>query len=103
MLDKYEAENAGPAARTASFITENVNIIRTIASLGRERAAMRTFDSLNQTARRTITYLALGATGFAISQAMVIFLQALLFYWGGELIARDQVVSTVSSIRSCNR
>jgi ATP-binding cassette subfamily B (MDR/TAP) protein 1 len=92
MLDKYETNNSGPASRSASFLSETVDVIRTVTNLNYQRSALRTFDKFNLLNKRTSFYLNLGAIGFSISQAMIILLQALLFYWGGKLVAEEGLV-----------
>ena len=49
--------------------------------------------------KKTTLYLNLGSIGFSISQAMIILLQALLFYWGGKLTAEEGLVGRVGSIK----
>lgn len=93
MLDKYETRNAGPASRCASFLSETVDVIRTVTNLNYQRASLRSFDKHNNVTKSTTLYLNLGSIGFSISQAMIILLQALLFYWGGKLTADEGLVS----------
>jgi hypothetical protein len=92
MLDKYETQNSGPASRSASFLSETVDVIRTVTNLNFQRASVRSFDKFNSLNKRTSYYLHLGSIGFAASQAMIILLQALLFYWGGKLVAEEGLV-----------
>lgn len=89
MLDKYEAQNAGPSSRCASFLSETIDVVRTITSLNYQSAAMANFEKKNSTTKRSALYLNFGAIGFAFSQGAMDWLQALLFFWGGKLVARE--------------
>lgn len=91
MLEKYEAIAQKPADRAASYVSENVDAIKTVAALGREAETMRVFDERARADPKRTRYLIFGAGGFAVSQAMVLLLSALVFYWGGTLLSRDEV------------
>lgn len=91
MLEKYEAIAQKPADRAASYVSENVDAIKTVAALGREAETMRVFDERAKADPRRTRYLVFGAGGFAVSQAMVLLLSALVFYWGGTLLSKNDV------------
>nr|CDI57199.1 related to multidrug resistance protein 1 [Melanopsichium pennsylvanicum 4] len=91
MLEKYEQVAQKPADRAASYISENVDAIKTVAALGREAETMRVFEERARADPKRTRYLIFGAGGFAISQAMVLLLSALVFYWGGSLLSRGEV------------
>ncbi|KAJ9475209.1 putative Alpha-factor-transporting ATPase (putative) [Pseudozyma hubeiensis] len=94
MLEKYEAVAQKPADRAASYVSENVDAIKTVAALGREAETMRIFDERARADPKRTRYLVFGAGGFAASQAMVLLLSALVFYWGGTLLSRQEVSIT---------
>ncbi|CAO1619358.1 unnamed protein product [Sympodiomycopsis kandeliae] len=99
MLEKYEAAATKPAAKAAAYINEAMDTVKTVSALGREAETMRTFDSEARTDTRRSRYLLVGGTGFAISQGMIIFLSALVFYWGGKLLSDGDIdVSTLYSV-----
>lgn len=91
MLEKYENVAQKPADRAASYVSENVDAIKTVAALGREAETMRVFDERARADPRRTRYLVFGAGGFAVSQAMVLLLSALVFYWGGTLLSKQEV------------
>ena len=91
MLEKYEAIAQKPADRAASYVSENVDAIKTVAALGREAETMRVFDERARADPKRTRCLIFGAGGFAISQAMILFLSALVFYWGGTLLSKNEV------------
>ncbi len=91
MLEKYEAVAQKPADRAASYVSENVDAIKTVAALGREAETMRVFDERAKADPKRTRYLVFGAGGFAVSQAMVLLLSALVFYWGGTLLSKNEV------------
>lgn len=91
MLSKYEDMAQVPADRAASYISENVDAIKTVQALGREHETMRVFDHRAKSDPKRTGYLIWGAGGFAISQAMVFLLCALIFFYGGKLLAEGTV------------
>lgn len=91
MLERYENAASKPVARAAAYINEAMDSIRTVSALGREGEIMRTFDSEARTDAHRNRFLMLGAAGFALSQGMVLFLAALVFYWGGKLLSQREV------------
>ena len=95
MLERYESLLQGPSSTAASFISENVDAIKEIVSLGRERETLRIFDeqSKSNTPKQT-KYLIYGAGGFSVSQAAVFASAALVFYYGGKLRAEDTLSIT---------
>ncbi len=91
MLEKYESVAQKPADRAASYVSEHVDAIKTVAALGREAETMRVFDERARADPKRTRYLIFGAGGFAVSQAMVLLLSGLVFYWGGTLLSRREV------------
>ncbi|SJX62150.1 related to multidrug resistance protein 1 [Sporisorium reilianum f. sp. reilianum] len=91
MLERYEAMAQKPADRAASYVSENVDAIKTVAALGREAETMRVFDERARADPNRTRYLIFGAGGFALSQAMIMWLAALFFYWGGKLYSKEDV------------
>ncbi|EST08563.1 ABC transporter-like protein [Kalmanozyma brasiliensis GHG001] len=91
MLEKYEAVAQKPADRAASYVSENVDAIKTVVALGREAETMRVFDERGRADPKRMRYLIFGAGGFGVSQGMILLLAALVFYWGGVLHSRDEV------------
>jgi hypothetical protein len=61
------------------------------------------FDEQIQTLSQRWRYASVGGMGFAMSQAMTILLQALMFYWSGTLISHGVVVSLRKTIVSGSR
>ncbi|MCO5565328.1 hypothetical protein L7F22_019001 [Adiantum nelumboides] len=95
MLEKYESTLLEPAAQGASFISENVDAMKEVSALGRERETLRLFDEKTRsTTPKQTLYLILGGGGFAISQAAVFATSALIFYYGGLLRSKDQISIT---------
>lgn len=94
MREKYEAMAQKPADRAASYVSENVDAIKTVAALGREAETMRIFDERARADPNRTRYLIFGAGGFAVSQAMIMWLAALVFYWGGKLFSQEEVSLT---------
>lgn len=95
MLEKYESTLLEPAAQGASFISENVDAMKEVSALGRERETLRLFDEKTRsTTPKQTLYLVLGGGGFAISQAAVFATSALIFYYGGILRSNDQISIT---------
>lgn len=91
MMEKYEAAASKPAARAAAYINEAMDTVRTVSALGREAETMRAFDSEARSDTRRGRFLLLGATGFGVSQGMILYLSALVFYWGGRLYSEGSL------------
>lgn len=95
MLERYERSLHEPASKAASFIAENVDAIKEVSALGRERETLRIFDErARANTPRQLTYLLLGGGGFSISQAAVFGTSALIFYYGGTLLAEGNLSIT---------
>ena len=91
MLEKFEARAQKPMDRAASYVSENMDSIKTVAALGREAETMRTFDVRAKADKSRIRYLLVGSAGFAFSQAMVLWISALVFFWAGELFGKGEI------------
>ncbi|EPQ28417.1 uncharacterized protein PFL1_04244 [Pseudozyma flocculosa PF-1] len=91
MLERYEATSQKSVDKAASYIAENVDAIKTVAALGREGETMRVFDERAKADPRRTRYLIFGAGGFAVSQAMVLLLSALIFWWGAVLLSKSDL------------
>lgn len=96
MLERYENVTSIPATKAASYVNEVTDSIKTVAALGRERETMRVFDVQAKAAPKRGKYLFLGSGGFAVGQAMILLMAALIFYWASQRLA-DGAVSGPSS------
>ncbi|PWN43022.1 P-loop containing nucleoside triphosphate hydrolase protein [Ceraceosorus guamensis] len=94
-LERYERDVSVPAGHAASYVAENMDAVREVAALGRELEIMRVFDERAKAAPSRNRYLIFGAGGFAFAQAMVLFVSALVFYWGGQLYADGTMSQSV--------
>lgn len=95
MLERYESSLHEPASQASSFISENVDAIKEVSALGRERETLRIFDErVRSNTPKQTRYLVLGGGGFAVSQAAVFASAALIFYYGGKLHAEGQLSTT---------
>ena len=97
MLERYENVTSIPATKAASYVNEVTDSIKTVAALGRERETMRVFDVQAKAAPKRGKYLFLGSGGFAVGQAMILLMAALIFYWASQRLA-DGAVSGSSSL-----
>lgn len=95
MLERYENVTSIPATKAASYVNEVADSIKTVAALGRERETMRVFDVQAKGAPKRGRYLFLGSGGFAVGQAMILLMAALIFYWASQRLA-DGAVSRKS-------
>ena len=95
MLEKYETTLQGPGSQAASFISENVDAIKEVVALGRERETLRIFDEQSSSRMpKQRMYLIYGAGGFSVSQAAVFASASLIFYYGGKLRSEDTLSIT---------
>jgi ATP-binding cassette subfamily B (MDR/TAP) protein 1 len=101
MLERYENVIRIPATRTAGYVNEIIDSIKTVAALGRERETMRVYDALARSASTKNRYLLLGAGGFAVGQAGILLAAALNFYWMAQRLARGTVSVARYRFRCC--
>jgi len=80
--------------KRSNFINESVNSIRTIAALTREGETMRRFRAAAETPHQQRLALILGSVGFGVSQGVVFLFGAFVFWWGGRLVSRNEIVGT---------
>lgn len=97
MLERYENVTSIPATKAAGYVNEVTDSIKTVAALGRERETMRVFDVQAKAAPKRGKYLILGSAGFAVGQAMILLMAALIFYWASQRLA-DGAVSPASAM-----
>lgn len=90
-LERYETMASKPSGKAAAYISEIMDGVRTVSALGRESEVIEKFDDESRSDPHRYKFLALGALGFATGQAMVLFLSALVFYWGGKLLSQDDL------------
>ena len=95
-LEKFEAMVTKESEKRSNFINESVNSIRTIAALTREGETMRRFRAGAETPHRQRLALLLGSVGFGVSQGVVFLFGAFVFWWGGRLVSRNEIVSLQS-------
>lgn len=91
MLERYENVTSVFAAKSASYVNEITDSIKTVAALGRERETMRLYDVQVTAAPRQNRYLLFGMAGFALGQAVIVWCAALIFYWMAQRLADGAV------------
>jgi ATP-binding cassette subfamily B (MDR/TAP) protein 1 len=91
MLERYENVTSVPSTKAAGYVNEVTDSIKTVAALGRERETMRVFDVQAKSAPKRTKYLILGAGGFAVGQAMILLMAALIFYYASQRLASGAV------------
>lgn len=92
MVERYNRIISIPASKTANYVNEVADTIKTVAALGRERETMRVYDMQVTSAPRRSRYLILGAGGFALGQAVIVLTAALLFHWIAQRLAHGAVL-----------
>ena len=92
MLERFEKRAQKPMDKAASYVAENLDSVKTVAALGREAETLRLFDVRARADKSRIRYLLVGALGFALSQALVLWVSALVFYYAGaKLFSRNEI------------
>lgn len=96
MLQKYETSLQEPSNRASSYLGENIDGIKELTALGREADTLRAFETISKprSVRSQWRALVMGAGGFSISQASVLAVAALVFFYGGKLYAQDELSRT---------
>ncbi|KAL9638683.1 MAG: hypothetical protein Q9164_001391 [Protoblastenia rupestris] len=88
---RIEAINSERFADSASLASEAVTAIRTVASLTLEKPIMdRYSDMLDSIVRRSIKSLLWTMFWFALSQSLDFLVEALGFWYGGQLLASGE-------------
>ena len=95
MLERYEHVVSIPSSRTANFVNEIVDSIRTVAALGWQREAMRIYDSRRRPTPKRARYLAWAAGAFALGQAVILLTAALMFHWVARRLTQGAVGGNV--------
>jgi ATP-binding cassette subfamily B (MDR/TAP) protein 1 len=91
MLERYENVTSIPAAKSASYVNEITDSIKTVAALGREPETMRLYDVQATAAPEQDRYLMFGTAGFAVGQAVIVWSEALVFHWMAQRLASGAV------------
>ncbi|KAJ9092545.1 hypothetical protein QFC21_006776 [Naganishia friedmannii] len=98
MLERYESDTSQSALQLADYINEATDSIKTIVALGRESETMRLLAVKAQAAPSGTQYLMLGACGFALAQAMVMWMGALMFYRASQRIAAHVSIDKIYAV-----
>lgn len=91
MLERYESDTSKSALELTDCINEAIDSIKTIVAFGRESETMRLLAVKARAAPLGGPYLMLGACSFALAQAMVMWMGALMFYRASQRIAANVV------------
>ena len=91
MLAHFQRRSKKAYADSATFASEAISAIRTVASLTREQDVLRQYhDSLAAQQHRSLISVAKSSLLFAASQSLVFLCFALGFWYGGTLIGRGE-------------
>uniref|UniRef100_A0A8B0M670 ABC-type transporter detxD n=1 Tax=Amphichorda felina TaxID=37994 RepID=DETXD_AMPFL len=91
MLAQFQRRAKAAYDESASYASEAVSEIRTIAALGRERDVVREYhESVAAQLRRSLVSILKSGVLYAASQSFLFFCYALCFWWGGILIGRRE-------------
>lgn len=92
MLQRYEAEMTHAANQTSSFISETVNVIRTITSFNYQRTTLAKFNQIHDSKGTTLA--GWRCLGFALTSGVLFWQEAFLFIWAGKLILNGETSIT---------
>ncbi|KAH7133969.1 ABC transporter [Dactylonectria macrodidyma] len=91
ILSHYERRCKNAYVESASYASEAVSSIRTIASLTREEDILRQYQkSLAEQQRSSLISVSKSTLLFALSESLTFLIFALCFWYGGTLIAKGQ-------------
>ncbi|KIW00967.1 uncharacterized protein PV09_07489 [Verruconis gallopava] len=91
MLARYEERHQNAFTTATSLATEAIQSIKTVAVLSLEREYMESFKSLLESPRRQVVRAsATTNVWLAISYTTGIFVNALAYWWGSQLIMKGQ-------------
>ncbi|KAK0531811.1 hypothetical protein OC835_003549 [Tilletia horrida] len=87
-LERYETMATKPVESASAFMSEQIDGIRTVAALGQQEAVLHAFRLKNHRMRHRVRFLLVGAFGYSMNTAAMLFIAALIFYWAGVLLNR---------------
>ncbi|KAG8733596.1 hypothetical protein FRC11_004832 [Ceratobasidium sp. 423] len=91
LLEKYEHSVQKPLEDASAYASENVDAIKTVASLGRESVVMEVFDKSSAQKTAKTKYLWGGALGFGFGMGSILILCAIVMWWGVELYLTQRI------------
>ena len=91
MLAQFQARSKKAYEKSASYACENTSAIRTVASLTREANVSDIYHvQLEEQGKKSLISVAKSSTLYAASQAMLFFILALGFWYGGTLMGKHE-------------
>lgn len=91
MLAHFQRRSKAAYAASATFASEAISSIRTVASLTREHDVLRQYhDSLAEQQRRSFRSVLKSSSLYAASQSLLFLCFALGFWYGGTLIGKGE-------------
>jgi ATP-binding cassette subfamily B (MDR/TAP) protein 1 len=101
MRERHAEAISVPATKAANYVNEVTDSIKTVAALGRERETMRVVEAQAKAAPERVRFLVFNSAGFAMGQAMILLIGALLFYWAGRRLAAGAVSHAFGLVSFC--
>lgn len=91
LLAHFQRRSKAAYASSATFASEAISAIRTVAALTREDDVLRMYhDSLAEQQRRSLRSVLKSSSLYAASQSLVFLIFALGFWYGGTLIGKGE-------------
>ncbi|RFU73423.1 abc transporter [Trichoderma arundinaceum] len=91
MLAHFQRRSKAAYAASATFASEAISAIRTVAALTREEDVLKMYqNSLAEQQRRSLRSVLKSSTLYAASQSLVFLVFALGFWYGGTLIGKGE-------------
>jgi ATP-binding cassette subfamily B (MDR/TAP) protein 1 len=89
MLAHFQRRSKAAYASSATFASEAISAVRTVASLTREHDVLKLYsDSLAAQQKRSLISVLKSSALYAASQSLIFFCLALGFWYGGTLIGK---------------
>ncbi|WFD25790.1 ABC-type xenobiotic transporter [Malassezia nana] len=89
-MEKYEEKMQEPVDRSSSFISEVIDAIGTVSSLGREAEVLQHFDQLCVLEHSFMPSMLLGGASYGYTQFALCGIAGLMMYWGIFLVKEDK-------------
>jgi ATP-binding cassette subfamily B (MDR/TAP) protein 1 len=91
MLAVFDGQVKETGKEAASYASETVRLVRTVASLGIEEFALDRYDEiLSQRAATSLRSMLSASALYAASQSVVFLCAALAFWYGGQLVSTGE-------------
>ncbi|PWN47244.1 P-loop containing nucleoside triphosphate hydrolase protein [Violaceomyces palustris] len=90
-MERFESFCNEATLKSTEYLSEHVEAIRTVFSLGRQETVLASFAAKGEVNRRMTWPLLWATLGFAAGQSFMLLPSSLIFFYSGVLLAKEQI------------